>query len=228
LDTTLALEPRDKKAVDSVSLDWEELENESNPALGLAGFANRIYCMHRQGGGLLETDGWVRFGSIAIIDLSRVNEMAPAKPIVGRKRKYFTVEEANKALPLVKRIVADIVHQYRVVEDLEQRLSMVSRERRRPSNDLYSEELAQSQAEFEAETTKLTTYVEELRRLGVELKGPDGLCDFCSIMDGREVFLCWRLGEPEVMFWHELDAGFAGRQPLTEPARTAAADDELL
>ena len=42
------------------------------------------------------------------------------------------------------------------------------------------------------------SYIEELRRLGVEFKGPDGLCDFYSIMDGREVFLCWRLGEAEV------------------------------
>ncbi len=153
--------------------------------------------------------------------------MAPAKPIVGRKRKYFTVEEANKALPLVKMIVSDIVRQYRVVEDLQQRLSMVSRDRRRPSNDLYSEELAQSQAELEAEESKLSTYVEELQRLGVEFKGPDGLCDFYSIMDGREVFLCWRLGEPEVLYWHDLDAGFAGRQSLTVNARTAA-EDELL
>ncbi len=129
--------------------------------------------------------------------------MAPAKPVVGRKRKYFTVEEANKALPLVRRIVADIVHQYRVVEDLQQRLSMISRDRRRPSNDFYSEELAQSQAEFEAEESKLSTYVHELRRFGVELKGPDGLCDFCSIMDGREVFSAGALGEPEVLFWRE-------------------------
>ncbi len=98
-----------------------------------------------------------------MIGLSRVNHMAPAKQIVARKRKYFTVGEANKALPLVKRIVSDIVHQYRVVEDLQQRLAMVSRDRRRPSNDLYSEELAQSQAEFEAEESKLSTYVEELR-----------------------------------------------------------------
>jgi hypothetical protein len=53
------------------------------------------------------------------------------------------------------------------------------------------------------------------------LKGTDGLCDFYSVMDGREVFLCWRLGEPEVSYWHELDAGFAGRQPLAEHARTS-------
>jgi hypothetical protein len=60
----------------------------------------------------------------------------------------------------------------------------------------------------------LSNYIDELRRLGVELKGADGLCDFYSIMDGREVFLCWRLGEPDVRFWHDLDAGFAGRRPL--------------
>ena len=55
-----------------------------------------------------------------------------------KKQKYFTVEEANKALPLVRMIVSDIVRQYRVVEDLQQRLSMVSKERRRPSKDVYS------------------------------------------------------------------------------------------
>jgi hypothetical protein len=152
--------------------------------------------------------------------------MAPAKPIVGKRRKYFTLEEANKALPLVRMIVGDIVRQYRVVEDLQQRLSMVSRERRRPSNDFYAEELAQSQAELEAEEAKLRSYIDELRRLGVEFKGPDGLCDFYSVMDGREVFLCWRLGESEVLYWHDLDAGFPGRQPL--PAHTAASSDRDL
>jgi hypothetical protein len=140
--------------------------------------------------------------------------MAPAKPSAGKKRKYFTVEEANKALPLVRMIVSDIVRQDRIVEDLQQRLSTLTKERRRPSKDLYSEELAQSQAELDAEEVKLRAYVEELGRLGVEFKGPDGLCDFYSMIDGREVFLCWRLGEPEVSFWHDLDAGFAGRQPL--------------
>jgi hypothetical protein len=154
--------------------------------------------------------------------------MAPAKPFAGKKRKYFTVEEANSALPLVRMIVGDIVSQYKIVEDLQQRLSMVAKERKKPTKDLYAEELAQSQAELDAEEQKLMSYIDELKRLGVEFKGPDGLVDFYSIMDGREVFLCWRLGEPDVSHWHELDAGFAGRQPLTADAKTTPADAEDL
>jgi hypothetical protein len=143
--------------------------------------------------------------------------MAPPKS-VAENRKFFSVEEANKTLPLVRVIVGDIVRQLRAVNELGQRLSAVSRGRKLSPSDPYSEELAHSKAEMQAEEAKLDTYREELLKLGVELKGPDGLVDFPSMMDGREVCLCWRLGEPEVMYWHELKDGFPGRQPLTAAA----------
>ncbi len=139
--------------------------------------------------------------------------MAPPKSVEA-ERKYFSVEEANRALPLVKAIVGDIVRQFDAVNDLKQRLAAVSGERRRNSADVYSEELAQSQSEMTTEESRLAGFIDELTRLGVELKGPDGLCDFPSHIDGREVYLCWRLGEPDVSHWHELEAGVAGRQPL--------------
>jgi hypothetical protein len=142
--------------------------------------------------------------------------MAPPNPVEA-KPKTFSVEEANKALPLVKAIVGDIVRQFQVVNELKQRLSSVHRDRKRPANDHYAEETAQSQAELDLEETKLATFIDELSRLGVELKGPDGLCDFPSLRDGREICLCWRLGENEVTHWHEKNAGFAGRQPLDRP-----------
>ncbi len=145
--------------------------------------------------------------------------MAAPNP-VEVKPKTFSVEEANKALPLIKLIVGDIVRQFEVVNALKQRLSSVKGERRRPTNDPYAEETAQSRAELEAEESKLATFIDELSRLGVELKGPDGLCDFPSLRDGREVYLCWKHGEPQVTHWHEKDAGFAGRQPLDRPTRT--------
>ncbi len=117
--------------------------------------------------------------------------MAPPKPSAEAKRRYYTVDEANRTLPLVKAIVTDFVRQYRIVVDLKQRLSAVLNERRRPSSDPYSEELAQTQAELETEEEKLSAFHDELTKLGVELKGEDGLCDFYSHMDGRVVYLCW-------------------------------------
>jgi hypothetical protein len=148
--------------------------------------------------------------------------MAPAKPLAERKPRYFSVAEANKTLPLVKKIVEDIVRQSRLVDNLQQRLTRVLRERRRPSDDLYSEELKQSQSELEVEEEQLQTFVGELMKLGVELKSDEiGLCDFRSLRDGREVYLCWKLGEPEVMYWHELEAGAAGRHRL-QPAESGA------
>lgn len=150
--------------------------------------------------------------------------MSPPNPVAA-PRKYFSIEDANRSLPLVKAIVADIVDQFRRVDDLRRRLSALSTRTGRRQDpapaDPYAEELAQSQAELDTEEVKLREYIEELERLGVELKGADGLCDFPSLRDGRPVYLCWRLGEPEVLYWHELQTGFAGRQPL-KPLAAAA------
>ena len=65
---------------------------------------------------------------------------------------------------------------------------------------------------------ELRTRAAELDELGVELKDPDtGLIDFRSRRQGRVIYLCWRLGEGRIEWWHELDAGFAGRRPLEHP-----------
>lgn len=141
--------------------------------------------------------------------------MAIPNPVEAKPR-FFSVEEANKTLPLVKAIVGDIVRQFEVVNSHKQRLVELKNRRRRPGalSDSYTEATEQSQADLGLEEAQLIDYVEELGRLGVELKGPDGLCDFPSLRDGREVYLCWRFGEPSVRYWHEINAGSAGRQPL--------------
>jgi hypothetical protein len=148
--------------------------------------------------------------------------MAPTVPPPVKKR-HFTPEEANRALPLVRRIVADVVSQWEVVHELENRLSTVtSRGPRKPLGDLYDEEVARSRAELEEQRGALQGYLDELRSIGVELKGTDGLVDFPSLREGREVYLCWRPGEPEVAYWHEATTGFAGRRPIREGATPAA------
>jgi hypothetical protein len=55
----------------------------------------------------------------------------------------------------------------------------------------------------------------ELQEIGIVVRDIDrGLIDFPAILEGREVYLCWQLGEPAVAFWHDLEAGFGGRMPL--------------
>jgi hypothetical protein len=83
-------------------------------------------------------------------------------------------------------------------------------------------EAARLEADAQALAAEIDRYLAELGELGVEFKAFDvGLVDFPGERDGRPIYLCWRLGEPEVEYWHELDAGFAGRQPLaaTQPPR---------
>ncbi len=143
------------------------------------------------------------------------------------KRKLFTVEQANAALPLVRAIASDLARLSRDVIERRERLSLLLAGRDRGARDLYGEELAQVEEELEKDSARLQEYVEELRELGVEPKnGPEGLIDFPSLLDGRPVYLCWKLGEAEVLHWHDLDAGFRGRQSLAAVTSVGKADDE--
>jgi hypothetical protein len=133
-----------------------------------------------------------------------------------RPAKLFTIEQANAMLPLVKAITGDLANLAGEVMERRHRLAMLTAGRELKPGDPYADELAQTEAELEADIIRVREYLAELRALGVEPKGAmEGLVDFPSLMDGRIVYLCWRLGEPEVLHWHELEAGFAGRQPLT-------------
>lgn len=137
-----------------------------------------------------------------------------AEPFEGRK--IFTVESANASLPLVRAIVKDLAQLSREVVERRERLALLLAGRERGPQDLYGEELSQIEEELEKDSRRLQEYVDELSALGVEPKnGPDGLVDFPATLDGRPIYLCWKLGEAEVLHWHELDAGFRGRQPLT-------------
>jgi hypothetical protein len=134
------------------------------------------------------------------------------------ERKLFTPQEANAALPLVSAIVRDICDLARELREREERLARVHPPGNSALGRAYMEELEQAKADFERDQDRLLEYIRELNELGVELKDQNmGLADFPCWMDDRVVYLCWRLGEPEVAYWHELDGGYARRQKL--PAR---------
>ncbi len=123
-------------------------------------------------------------------------------------RRYFTPEEANEALRELRPLVGQMLEIRRELLDLQPELEPVLQ---KVLGNGGGRVATQAVAYFE----RLEELIGRIQQMGVELKDINsGLLDFPSLRDGREVYLCWRYGEEEIRFWHEIDAGFAGRQPL--------------
>ena len=124
--------------------------------------------------------------------------------------KIFTLQEANALLPSIKTIVAAIQRSHR-------RLSYFKDEAKEAASSAdQGGGGIENGIEYATLLTNLTTQTSELEALGVQLKDFErGLVDFPSLRDGRVVLLCWQMGEgDELEWWHDVDAGFAGRTPL--------------
>jgi hypothetical protein len=127
-------------------------------------------------------------------------------------KKYFTATQANAMLPLVKSIVRDITE---LAVTLRERAERLRPRSPTATDDMYQEERVQIEQQIEQDQDRMRELIQELTELGVELKDPfTGLIDFPCWMNNHEVYLCWRQGEPSVAHWHEIHAGFAGRQKL--------------
>ncbi len=124
----------------------------------------------------------------------------------------YTVDRANRALPYVSRIVDDIVETHRKWEEAVVQLDLLGIS---SSAEDAGQRLAALEKQIQLMARDIDACQAELEQVGVQLKDRRiGLVDFPSEMDGRAVLLCWCLGEASVQYWHELDAGFSGRQPL--------------
>jgi hypothetical protein len=138
--------------------------------------------------------------------------------------RLFTVEKANRALPLVSRIVADLVREHPRWRDLVARFELAAAGARPEWGE--SPEMARLRRDIAEAAERINGFVKELEAIGCQLKGfEQGLVDFYGMHEGRLVFLCWQLGEAAVTHWHELDAGYAGRRPIT-PEFVAAESGE--
>jgi len=141
-----------------------------------------------------------------------------APPRVTPKRRYFTVAEANCALVLVKRIIADVVTEYARLVEIQEAVEALE-----PGGP--DGQVVHVRGELARTADKIHACLEELDDVGVVLRDwSEGIVDFPSIVDGREVHLCWHAGEQRVAHWHEADNCDAGRMPIethTERAVTA-------
>jgi hypothetical protein len=127
--------------------------------------------------------------------------------------QLFTVDHANRTLPLVRRIVEDVVRSHRRWQEAIVELDLLVPGMRA---DLPDPRATTLEREIQAIAHDIDQFQGELDALGIQLKDRRiGLIDFPSEMDGRRVLLCWRLGEPSVQYWHDEQTGYAGRQPLS-------------
>ena len=124
--------------------------------------------------------------------------------------RYFTVGEANRTLPLVRRVVNDIVSTHRHLMERAEEYRALAAEA-----DAHVVRRDEMERELRELTGAVDDFIGELTDIGVLFKGfEDGLVDFYATLDGRPVFLCWKLGEASIEWFHELDAGYQGRQRL--------------
>lgn len=145
--------------------------------------------------------------------------MTLAHPRSAPAKALFTLEEANQALPLVRAITADLVAEFR-------RLRLVGRERRALEQDperRAGAEHAALVATVRALSDQVEVYLRELAALGLEVRDLElGQVDFPTLMGPEPAFLCWRLGEARVAFWHAADKGHAERLPVAQERPAAA------
>lgn len=129
--------------------------------------------------------------------------------------RHFTLEQANRTLPLVRRIVADITTLYPIWRDLVYRYELIAAQARPEWGE--SPQLLDLRGQIEAAARRINDFLVELDQVGCVFKGfEDGLVDFHGTLDGRDIYWCWKLGEPAIEHWHETAAGFAGRQRIPE------------
>jgi hypothetical protein len=127
--------------------------------------------------------------------------------------KLFTLEEAERTLPLVRRIVQDLAVEYPAWRAAVGRFEVLTGGARADWGE--SPELVRAREEVAAHAERINRYLQELETIGCVVKGFEvGLVDFYSLREDRPIFLCWKLGEERITHWHETDTGFAGRQPI--------------
>ena len=128
--------------------------------------------------------------------------------------KTFSLAEANALIPTVTRLVTELQRLYKVLLEKQRQFAELERHVKLMGG-VVQPQVGDLGSDIEGTMQEMGERIRDISALGCELKDiPMGLVDFPSIRENREVYLCWKLGEPEIRHWHELSTGFAGRQPL--------------
>lgn len=132
--------------------------------------------------------------------------------------KYFNRNEAEGLLPVIVPELEQVRRRKQRIDHLNQELAQAAARIMMLGGSIPPhEEMAKKRAEGLRLTAQLKQAIDRIQATGCVVKDMDeGLVDFPSLLDGQEVYLCWKLGEERIAYWHGLEEGFAGRKPLDE------------
>lgn len=123
---------------------------------------------------------------------------------------YFTVGEANKVLPQIRPLATTLMRLHSEIVALSEAVQGVLEKSRLDSGSRTAGELVMRFNHYEQ-------VMKQINRLGVQVKDPGtGLCDFPARFEGRDILLCWKVGEAQVEWWHDLTGGFRARRHVSE------------
>jgi hypothetical protein len=130
--------------------------------------------------------------------------------------KRFTLSEARQLLPLVGRLLRDSVAHKAEYQESERQIQAFSGQITLMGGMVVDRNrVLAARAQRDESAARLKTALEQIQETGCLIKDLDiGLVDFPTLFRGREVYLCWKLGEEDITFWHGVEEGFAGRKPI--------------
>ena len=146
----------------------------------------------------------------------------PGNPAVGSPPesmpRFFTLQQAQSALPKVEQAVRDALFHKTAYQKAEAEMNEISRNIVMTGGmSINRDRVIQIKETRETSGARLKELFEQIQSVGCLIKDLDvGLLDFPTLYKGEEVYLCWRLGETRIEFWHGVRDGFAGRKPIDD------------
>ena len=129
-------------------------------------------------------------------------------------KQYYTIADANRLLPQIRTQIAELKNSR---EEIAIKRLKMERLRRDLGETEHSDQFFVEEAQIEFSLLTARQQIDHLLSQSIEVKDIDsGLVDFLTLIDGREAYLCWRVGEPEIRYWHGVSEGFAGRRRFGE------------
>ncbi len=126
------------------------------------------------------------------------------------EERIFTLAEAQSLLPRLRTLLEEIGGEWQHMRDLNPEIQ-------KARDNAALDGFTKSGVEYVESVSHLMSLIYQIKDMGVLLKDADkGLCDFPYVKHGRVVYLCWQLGEDSIQYWHDIETGFTGREPLDE------------